>query len=185
MERLRQALRCWLAMAAVWSAAAFAIVLVQHQLLRLQANDPQVQLAEDAAQRLAAGADPQSVLPAGPPVAIERSLGPYVVVYDAAGAPLASSGRLHGAAPKLPEGVLAYALAHQGHRLSWQPEAGVRQALVAVPVRTGTAGFAVAGRSLREVEERKRQVLEFMAMLWAGGLAALALLALLLPRRRG
>ena len=183
MERMGKALRYWLAMAAVWSGAVIALLLGEQQLLRLQANDPQVQLAEDAARALADGADPRSVLPAGPPVDVGRSLAAFVVVYDAAGAALASSGRLHGVAPRLPDGVLQHALAQGGHRLSWQPEPGVRQALVVVPLRTGAAGFVVAGRSLREVEARKAQVMEFLLLLWGLGLGALLPLALLLPRR--
>jgi hypothetical protein len=182
MDRMRKALRYWLAMAAVWSGAVAARLLGEHQLLRLQANDPQVQLAEDAARALAAGADPKSVLPPGPEVDVARSLAPFVVVYDAAGAPIASSGRLHGAAPRLPGGVLEHARAQGGHRLSWQPEVGVRQALVVVPLRAAEApGFVVAGRSLREVEARKRQALDFLLLLWALGLGGLLPLALLLP----
>ena len=183
MDRMRKALRYWLAMAAVWSGAVAALLLGEQQLLRLQANDPQVQLAEDAARALAGGADPKSVLPPGPQVDVSRSLAPFVVVYDAAGAPMASSGQLHGAAPKLPGGVLEHALAQGGHRLSWQPEVGVRQALVVVPLRAGAAGFVVAGRSLREVEARKRQAMEFLLLLWGLGLGGLLPLALLLPMR--
>jgi hypothetical protein len=181
MDRLRRSLRPWWLMSAVWSGAVFALLLVEHQQLRLQADDPQVQLAEDAAARLAAGATPASVLPPGGSVDIARSLAPFVVVYDAAGAPVASSGQLHGAAPALPAGVLEFARAHGGHRLSWQPEQGLRHALVVGPVRTG--GFAVAGRSLREAEARKGIVLRLLGLSWGAGLAGLALLALLLPGR--
>jgi hypothetical protein len=182
MERIRRALRPCLLMATVWSGAVFALLLVEHQAMRLQANDPQVQLAEDAAARLAAGATPAAVLPAGGDVEIARSLAPFLVVYDAAGAPLAGSGKLHGALPVLPGGVLEHARAQGGHRLSWQPQAGVRQALVVVPVSSG--GFVVAGRSLREVEARKRQVQAFLGLLWGAGLAGLGLLALLWPDPR-
>jgi hypothetical protein len=137
MERLRRSLRYWLAMAFAWSLSLAVVLAVQHQLLRLQANDPQVQMAEDAAARLVAGAGPELVLPPGGDVAIEHSLAPWLLVYDASGTPLAGSGRLHGALPRMPGGVLPFARAHGGHRLSWQPEAGVRQALVIVPVRGG------------------------------------------------
>jgi len=184
MERLRRALRPWLLMAAVWSGAAFALLLVEHQSLRLQANDPQVQMAEDAAARLGEGAPPAAVLPGGADVEIARSLAPFLVVYDGAGAPVAGSGKLHGALPNLPGGVLEHARAQGGHRLSWQPEPGVRQALVVVPVRGRGAGFVVAGRSLREVEARKGQVLEFLGLLWGAGLVGFALLALLWPDAR-
>ena len=184
MERLRRALRPWLLTSAVWSGAVLALRLVEHQQLRLQANDPQVQLAEDAAARLAVGAAPAAVLPPGGEVDIARSLAPFVAIYDATGTPLASSGKLHGAAPRLPGGVLDFARAQGGHRLSWQPEAGVRHALVVVPVRGRAAAFVVAGRSLREVEARKGQVMDFLLLLWAAGVGGLALLALLFPDPR-
>ena len=106
-------------------------------------------------------------------------------ITAASGTPLAGSGRLHGAMPRMPGEVLPFARAHGGHRLSWQPEAGVRQALVIVPVRGGGKDrFVVAGRSLREVEQRKRQVLRYLALLWGLGLAALAAPALLSSARR-
>jgi hypothetical protein len=67
---------------------------------------------------------------------------------------------------------------------SWQPGPGLRQALVIVPVRTGSAGFVVAGRSLREVEARKLQVLHLALLPWSAGMGACLLLAVLIPPRR-
>jgi hypothetical protein len=179
---LRGLLRAWLAMATVWSLAAALVVGIEHQVLRLEANDPQVQLAEDLASRLTGGADPKSALPPAS-VDIAHSLAPFLAIYDAAGAPVASTGMLDGAPPKLPGGVLVFARREGGHRLSWQPRKGVRQALVIVLVRGGQGGFAVAGRSLREVEQRKLQVLHLALLLWAGGLLACLLAALLVRER--
>jgi len=153
-------------------------VLVQHQVLRLQADETQVQLAEDAARRLADGAPAPSVLPPGEEVPLASSLAPWLAVYDGNGAPLASNGSYRGAAPMLPTGVFEFARSHHGHRLSWQPRKGVRQALVIVDL---PKGFVVAGRSLREVEEHKRQVLDLALMAWGVGLAVLLLPACLLP----
>jgi len=181
---IRKLLRLWLPMAVVWSLAAALVVGIEHQVIRLEANDPQVQLAEDTAQQLSAGADPKSLL-APASVDIARSLAPFVAIYDAAGAPVASTGMLDGAPPKLPGGVLEFARREGGHRLSWQPRKGVRQALVIVPVRGGQGGFAVAGRSLREVEQHKLQVLNLALLLWAGGLLACLLAALLVRERAG
>lgn len=165
--------RHWFALATVWTLAAGAIVLVQHQVLRQQADEPQVQLAEDAARRLAGGSDALAVVPPGAPVEIEASLAPWLAIYDARGAPLSGNGRYQGNAPMLPGGAFEFARSHHGHRLSWQPRPGVRQALVIVPVRN--AGFVVAGRSLRVIEQRKLQVLQLMAVVWAIGLAGLLL----------
>ena len=73
----------------------------------------------------------------------------------------------------LPSGVFAFARAHAGHRLSWQPRQGLRQALVVQPV--AGKGFVVAGRSLRETEARKDQVLRLVLFAWGLGQAALLL----------
>ena len=119
----------------------------------------------------------------GGDVPIETSLAPWLAVYDAGGAPLASSGRCRDGAPMLPSGVFDFARTHNGHRLSWQPRIGVRQALVVMPLTKG--GFVVAGRSLREVEAQKRRVLELVLVAWALGLGALLVPALVLPSRNG
>jgi hypothetical protein len=182
-RRFASLARSWFALAVAWTLAAGAIVLVQHQVLRSGADAPQVQLAEDAARRIADGSDPLSVLPTGGNVPIETSLAPWLAVYDGGGAPLASTGRYRDGAPMLPSGVSDFARVHAGHRLRWQPRAGVRQALVIVPLARG--GFVVAGRSLREVEAQKRRVLELVLVAWAVGLGALSVPALWLPSRNG
>jgi hypothetical protein len=53
--------------------------------------------------------------------------------------------------------------------LSWQPEAGVRSAIV---VKSYPGGFVLAGRSLQSVEQRETNLEQ---ILLAGGLATLAL----------
>jgi hypothetical protein len=174
-------LRHWLVLALCWSLVAGTIVFVEHWQLRTEANDPQVQMAEDAARQLAAGAKASAVVPRGEVVPIESSLAPWLAVYDAKGAPLLSSGSYAGTAPQLPGGVFGSARKPGGHRLSWQPRPGVRQALVVVAVPD--AGYVVAGRSLREVEARKQQVLELVLLAWLVGLAGLFVPVLLLPSR--
>ncbi len=142
----------------------FAYVAAQ-QVYRAGANDPQIQMAEDAALKLAGGAELASVIPVDP-VAIETSLAPYVIVYSADGRPSAGNGSLHGGAPVLPAGVLEAAKSAGENRLTWQPEEGVRQAIVIVPYQSGDAdqGYVMVGRSLREVEDRVAS-LTFMAAL--------------------
>jgi hypothetical protein len=180
-RRIASVARIWFALAVAWTLAAGAVVLVQHQVLRSGVDAPQVQMAEDAARALAGGADALSVLPPGAAVPIETSLAPWLAVYDSGGAPLASSARYRAGAPMLPSGVFDFARTHHGHRLSWQPRPGVRQALVIVPLARG--GFVVAGRSLREVEAGKRQVLGLMSLAWALGPFVLLPSALCFPSR--
>lgn len=152
---------------AVATVLAAFIYAVGQQVLRQGADDPQIQLAEDAAARLAAGQPAQSLLPAAT-IDPSASLAPFVIVYDRAGRVLASSATLHGQTPVLPAGVLGHAGAGRDARVTWQPEAGVRIAAV-VARASDSAGYVLAGRSLREVERRENQV-RLLAV--AGWLAA-------------
>lgn len=86
------------------SALALMCYVVGQQVLRHGANDPQIQIAADAAVDLEAGAAPQTVVPARS-VDIARSLAPFLIVYNESGTPIAGSGKLHGSAPRPPAGV--------------------------------------------------------------------------------
>src|SRR5207248_6289942 len=119
------------------------------QDLRQGANDPQIQMAEDAASALDRGGAVASVLPAVD-VDLSRSLLPFVIVFDKTDQVVASSATLHGDSPPFPASVLQNARGQD--RVTWQPEAGVRSAVVVQPWRDG---YVVVGRSLRLVEERE------------------------------
>ncbi len=87
------------------------------------ANDPQIQMAEDAASALNAGASVESVLPPAK-VEIAGSLAPFLMVFDNSGKVLGSSATLHGAMPDYPMGVLDSPRQMGQDRVTWQPEAG-------------------------------------------------------------
>lgn len=133
--------------------------------LRSDANDPQIQLAEDAAARLDDGAKPLSVLPTG--VNMEKSLSPFVIVYDQKGTVVAGSGYLNDKVPAAPLGVLTAAKGQDYHTVTWQPQDGVRIAAVTVAAKDY---YVLAGRSLREVE--KREDVAFNLALLGGALSA-------------
>ena len=100
---VRRALLLFVPLAVVITALSGLAYLIGQQGQRTGANDPQVQLAEDAAARLDAGETPTAVVGTGPPVDVARSLAPFIVVYDPAGSALATDGQLDGAAPCRPE----------------------------------------------------------------------------------
>lgn len=127
--------------------------LVGQQIDRHEANDPQIALAHDAADRLAAGEAPASVV-AGHVVDIAHSPSPFLVVIDSVGRVLASSGTLDGEAPRLPNGALDVARTRGENRVSWQPRPSVRVATIQVAVPGKDAWVVVAGRSLEETEDR-------------------------------
>ncbi len=152
-------------------------VVISHQVLRLSANDPQTQLAEDAAQRLNSGEDAAHVIP-DRKVDMAASLAPFVIVCDNAGRPLASSGSLDGITRTPPPGVFEFVRSHREEVLSWQPRPGVR--IASVVVRT-SKGFVIAGRNMREMESRKDRVTDLAILGWLAASAALTLLWLVTP----
>ena len=151
--------------------------VISQQVLRMSANDPQIQLAEDAAQRLNSGEEAARIVP-DRKVDMAASLAPFVIVYDNSGQPVASSASLDGATPMLPRGVFEYVRSHGQDRVTWQPRQGVR--IASVVTRTAS-GFVVAGRNMREVEIREALVFKLAGMGWLVANFALVLLWLLAP----
>lgn len=148
------ALRQWLPIAVVATLLTGLAYVVGQQVLRQSANDPQVQMAEDAAAALSAGQSPQAVAPQTV-VDMARSLAPYLIVYGDDGRVLAASAQLNGQAPPPPPaGVFEYVREHGLERVTWQPRSDVRVAAIVIRYSGTTSGFVVAGRSLREVERR-------------------------------
>ena len=178
MLKLRNILLHWLPLALVIVAMSGLVYIEAQQGYRMNANDPQVQLAEDGAAVLAQGAAPESIAPPAK-IDVSTSLAPFVMVFDDAGKTLASSGMLNGQDPALPQGVLDYARAHGEDRVTWTPVPGVRVAAVVVKAVGPTAGFVLAGRALREVESRIDQsTLRVGAAMLATLFASLVLVAL-------
>jgi hypothetical protein len=173
---LKTILKYWLLTAIIISGLFVIMYGLAQQVERLGADDPQIQMAEDAAARLANGASPQQVVPTEK-VDIATSLAPYLIVFDRDGKPLASSAELNGGTPTIPSGIFESVKQQGEDRISWQPQSGVRSAIVVTQIKGG-AGFVLAGRSLREVE--KRESLEEIALLGWGGLLLVTLLAMFL-----
>jgi hypothetical protein len=144
---------------------ALVYVAVQ-QVLRHSANDPQIQLVEDTSQLLSNGESPEKVVPTTT-VDLGKSLAPFLIVFDATGEPVHSSGLLHGKMPRLPAGVIDYVRKHREDRVTWQPEPQVRIASIIRSYGGAKPGFVLAGRSLREVEKREAQAATEAALAWA------------------
>jgi hypothetical protein len=144
------------------------------QSYRQNANDPQIQLAEDAATKLEA--NPRSFVISSENVDIAKSLAPFIILYDDSYTPIAGSGTLNGKLPAPPEGVFEYTKLHKQHRVTWQPQSDVRIAAVFVRVEGQQAGYVLAGRSLREVEVREKSL---SVMVFLGWLASLGVIVLI------
>jgi hypothetical protein len=174
-QRFRRFLALWLPVAGATTVLAFALYGGVQQAQRADANDPQLQMARDAAAAIASGASPSSVT-GGPTVDIEKSIAPWIAVYSSDGVPIAASGSFQGKPPEVPAAVITDA--GGGERtFSWEPRDGLRFATVAVPAGDGTV--VVAARSLAEVEQREDKTLQIAALAWLAALAAAAIGAFL------
>ena len=168
MSKLKNIIRIWLPFAVVTSAFCLLAYTTVQQALRQGLNDPQIQIAEDTAYTLNNGAIVDSML-AGPKVEMSRSLAPFIDIYDSSGKAMAGSGLLNGQLPDYPKGALDTAKQKGDNRVTWQPNADVRIASVVVPYNNG---FVVAGRNMREVEQRESQTEIFAGVTWILALMA-------------
>lgn len=156
----------WIPLAITISCLCGLLYVLLQQNLRQNANDPQIQMAED----LALGLDNhQDVIINNRKVDLSQSMSPFVMVFNQQGTITSSEAVLHGNIPTVPKGVFDYVLANGQDRFTWQPENGVR---IAAVVTKYANGYVLAGRSLREVENREDQLLKLVLLGWAGTLVA-------------
>ncbi len=171
-----------------WAYSAVAVTLVLgicyatvQQVYRTDLNDPQIQMAEDGALILAHGGVPADVVPHGVPFDAETSLSPWIAVFDQNGMPLESTASIGTTVLQLPKGLFDTSTWLAGKmyvqngmretRVTWQPNADTRQAVVLVQTTDGR--FVAAGRNMRDVEQRIEHEGETV---FAGWLATLAML---------
>lgn len=159
--------------------AIFGVVYIETQFqMRSAANDPQVAIVRDIDHALGAGATYESFNDPNP-IDLGESDAPYVLIYDLNHKPLAGSAVLHGEIPMVPRGVLEFAKLHGEHRLTWQPERGVRQAIVVLYHAGLSPAFVVVGRSLHETESRDFQLLCLTEITWSFAMLGSLILAVL------
>lgn len=158
-------------------ACGICYVAVQ-QTLRQSANDPQIQMAEDAAAALARGEAPETICESSKKIDMARSLAPFLIIFDENGHSVVSTVQLSGQTPVPPAGVFPYAKTHGENRVTWQPRPGVRNATVIVHYAGQKSGFVLAGRSLRKVEARVSAIGHLIATGWAVSLFVLLMVLL-------
>ncbi len=179
-------LKYWLPVAFVLTFAAGTSYLTAQQVMRHSANDPQEQMAGDAAAALERGRSPEELV-SGDTVDIGRSLAPFLILFNEDGTPVASNARLDGAVPKPPRGVFCSCGGGE-NRVTWRPRRGVRIASVIVHHAGAEPGYVLAGRSLRESERRTARLGAVLLILWVlallGSLAVIAIVVSLAGRAR-
>ncbi|MFO0704634.1 MAG: hypothetical protein U0517_01485 [Candidatus Andersenbacteria bacterium] len=156
-----------------WIPLGLAIILVTgllyatvQQVYRRSADDPQVQIVQELARDLAAGQDP-TALDAGKKLDLTETSAPFVILYDKDGKVMASTVTLNNNPAIVPSGALHETDNGQQNRITWQPQDGVREALVIEHYKTqdGKAeGYIVVGRSLKEIEAREADLMTMLAL---------------------
>ncbi len=160
--KLKKVFRKWLPFVVVTTAFCGLAYATVQQALRQGANDPQIQMAEDTASALNGGSAIDSVL-LQQRIDFEKSLAPFIVIYDVNGKPVASSGVLDGQMPEFPKGALDASKQSGENVVTWQPKSTVRVAAVVVPYHNG---FVMAGRNLRVVEQNELRTEQLAAITW-------------------
>lgn len=180
MRSFARAFVYWIPLAVAIVGISVLVYAAVQQNYRQSLNDPQIQLAEDAAHYLETNASPDlsQVLTFNngtiQAVDMASSLTPWVALVGADGTVIQTdtSGFLDTKVPVFPIGILQAAARGQGKdtdqlyesRVTWQPQTGVRQAVVVVAVTNGQykGDFVVAGRNMREVESRESSLGNFV-----------------------
>lgn len=164
-NHIANAVKIFIPLAVVVTIMSGLVYVAVQQNYRQNANDPQIEYAEGLATEFGAAT---SNPPINPSVDIATSLSTFVATYDDTGKFLQSSGLLNNKPPVIPSGVFDAAKANASgqSRVTWQPQAGVRQALVIQRYQGAQNGYVVVGRSLRETESRIHMLGWYVFVAW-------------------
>lgn len=176
MNRKGQLFGVWLILAIMFTGAVgFPTVAVQ-QTYRQSANDPQIEIAQEVAAAIQKGIPRDQIVGPTGSVDMSTSLSPFIAIYDENAKVVGASGKLNNENPVPPSGAFDAVKQTGQTRFTWQPQPGVRIAAVMQEVKGEKNTFILAGRSLREVEQREKQLTQMAGLTWL----ALMLLSLFL-----
>ncbi|WP_285245849.1 hypothetical protein [Pseudarthrobacter sp. fls2-241-R2A-127] len=156
----------WCVTAAIIATFAFGSIYVTFQQIGRHAANT-APAAAAAARLQQEGPDTA----AGPWLELAPDSGVFVIVYGKDNSPLSSTVTLHGTIPVVPTGVLEAARTLGTDAVTWQPETGLRMAIVA---RQADDNVVVAGQSLAPVEASDRMTLLILAAGWMGSMVVIA-----------
>lgn len=141
------------------------VYTVVQQQYRTGADDPQVQVARDAAIKLKQGKNLAAVMQPDT-IDMEQSLSSCIQVYGPATNLLASTGYIGTVPPKVPEGVLEKAREQGEYAVTWQPTAMARMAAVVLYTGGIRGNYILVARQLGEVEKRISMLVKTVFMCW-------------------
>ncbi|GAC1379717.1 MAG: hypothetical protein NVSMB45_02200 [Ginsengibacter sp.] len=95
---------------------------------------------------------------------IQNSLMPFVTIYDSTAQPIKSSGKLSGQFLKIPAGVFNNIKRGEMKSITTQPQKDIRLAMVIL--RSNHDQYIAVGRSLLEVENREKSLIQMVMIAW-------------------
>ncbi|QQS23273.1 hypothetical protein IPM19_01770 [bacterium] len=152
------------------------------QSYRTNANDPQVEVVGQVEEVIKQDVPLDAIVSEAEQIDIAESLSLFVMIFDSNRQLIGSSATLDGQAPTPPENVFALAKEQGENRFTWEPKPGVQVAAVLKPV--DDKAFVLAGRSLKEINDREAALLKTCIIGWAISVLLLAGLSLLLKPRQ-
>jgi len=141
------------------------IYVTVQQSHRTGANDPQLQIALDLKNAIEANRSTVKWM-TDDTIEISKSLSVFETFYNKNGEPVLSTGFLDGQLPKIPKSVLDFTERNQENVVTWQPQSGIRLAMVIESVKSPSIGFVAVGRSLKEVEKREATLVTMALVAW-------------------
>jgi len=135
------------------------------QSCRSAANDPQLQIATDLRPKIENNRSLTQSM-ANDSIDLSESLSVFATIYDKNGDPLQSTGFLNAQMPKMPKGVFDFTNKNQEDVFTWQPQSGVRMAMVVQKTSSPQIKFVAIGRSLKEVEKRESTLVTMVFVSW-------------------
>jgi hypothetical protein len=167
----------WLAASIIVTLIFGSVYVTLQQFGRHSANAAPAAAAAVQVQQM--GSEPTTE----PRLELTADSGVFVMVFGEDNKPVSTTVSLHGAPPDVPAGVLETARTVGSDAVTWQPEPGLRMAVVA---RQAPGGVVVAGQSLTPFEDSDRMSQLLLAAGWVGSMVVLAggYTATALARRR-
>lgn len=135
------------------------------QQYRTGANDPQIQIARDAAVKLRQGKPINQILQPDT-VDMEQSLSSCIQLYSPAAKLVASTGFIGTVPPAAPAGVFEKARQDGEYMVTWQPTAMARMAAVVLYTGGVNGNYILVARQLEEVEKREAALVKMVFMCW-------------------
>jgi len=168
----------WVAAALIVTIVFGSVYLTLQHIGRQEVNDAPAAAAAAQVQNI--GSEPVT----GPRLEPTPGRGIFVIVYGEDNKPVSTTVTLHGDVPDLPAGVLDTTRTAGADAVTWQPEPGLRMAVV---TRQVSGKVVVAGQSLTPFENMDRWTQFVLTAGWLGSmlvLAAACAVTVLISRRQ-